>query len=115
MSYTMQTELMSTYQAVYNHDQQVRDYYDQPAQEGPGKYEGERLALRLAHEDGYCDDDFGDVQAIWFYGRVLFDDCPFIVCFVENSDGFVTEISNSEFEAAEADYIEQCELEEEDM
>ena len=114
MSYAMQLELMSTYHGIYNHDQHQRDYYDQ-AVGTLGKFEGERYGLAVAYNlscEGFEDDSFGSVQDIGYFSRVTFDEAPFIVCFVEDSQGFVTEISNREFEDAEHDYIEMCEAEE---
>lgn len=102
---------------TFNHDAHVRDWYDQPASDFPGKFEGERRAVALAHEmslNGFVHDDFGDVQSIGYYARVLFDEAPFIVCFCEDSQGFVSELSCNEYEAKHAEYVEECESESED-
>ena len=75
----------------------------------PGKFEGERACVRLAHErslEGFAHDDF-----YWrddYYARVLFDASPWIVCFREDAEtGFVRELTNSQYEAASADYQEE--------
>ena len=35
-----------------------------------------------------------------YYCRVLFNEAPFIVCFLEDNLGFITEITNNEYESA---------------
>ena len=100
----------------YNHDAHVREYYDQKCT-GWGKFEGERLAVYAAHEmsmNGFVHDDFGSVDEWYgYYCRVIFDDCPFIVCFREDNLGFVHEISSEDYEAAHAEYVEWLEREDE--
>lgn len=92
------------------YDQHVRCYYDQPAnnfeQFSSSKFEGEIVALAVAFNaslEGFQHDDFGNVDQNGYYCRVLFDDCPWIVCFVEDSNGFVTQVSNEVYEAAQAE------------
>lgn len=78
-----------------------------------GKFEGERVAVFMAHAaslDG-TGESFGDVNEGGFFCRVLFDASPHLVCFVETESGFVREITNSEYEAAHADHVEQSEQE----
>lgn len=97
------------------HDEHVRAYYDQPI-EGHGRFEGERRALAQAYElslGGFAHDDFGGVNEYGaFYARVVFNDCPYIVCFVEDANGFVSEITCDEFEGAFQDYVEWAEQQE---
>ena len=97
-------------------DQHVRAYYDQPANDfeeyASSRFEGETVALAKAYQvslDGFADDEFGDVDEGGFFARVLFDACPFIVCFCVDSQGFVSEIDNREYEAIWAQYIEESE------
>jgi hypothetical protein len=78
----------------------------------PGKFQGERVAVRMAYDldaEGFSQDAFGEADAGGYFARVLFDESPHIVCFVVNSDGFVTEITNSEFEAYWAQHVEETE------
>lgn len=80
-----------------------------------GKFEGERVAVFMAYQrslDGFAQDSFGDSSEGGFYARVMFDASPHIVCFVETESGFVREVTNAQFEAANADYIEQLEQDE---
>jgi hypothetical protein len=101
---------------AYNNDAHVRDYYDLKCT-GWGKFEGERLAVQVAHErslEGFIHDDFGSVDEGDYYCRVLFDDCPFIVCFREDAVGFVHELTSEAYEAAHAEYVERHEREDED-
>lgn len=100
--------------AIVEHDQHVRAYYDQPANDfeafASSKYEGESIALAVAHErslHGMAYDEFGSVQEGGFYARVLFDHAPFIVCLKEDEQGFVSEITNEAFEVARAEFDEQ--------
>lgn len=98
-------------QPTFNHDAHVRAWYDQPSF-SPGKFQGERRAVERAYEsslNGFIHDDYGSVDDIGYHARVLFDDVPFIVCFVEDSQGFVSELSNSEYESRHAAYVEECE------
>lgn len=92
----------------FNADAHARAWYDEPATEHPGKFQGERRAVAVAHETSLngCSESFGESEGFGFYGRVLFDDAPFLVCFREDSNGFVTEITNEQYEAADAEYIE---------
>ena len=92
----------------FNHDSHVRAWYDEPC-EGLGKFEGERRAVETAYEmslNGFVHDDFGSVQDVGYHARVLFADAPFIVCFRENGDGFVSEMSSEAYELAHIDYVE---------
>lgn len=98
---------------IYNHDSHVRAYYDQRLTGIVGghnsKFFSERRAVLAAWEkslDGFAYDDFGDVNEGGYYARVLFDECPFIVCFREDEQGFVTEVSPNDYEAIWAHYIE---------
>ena len=97
---------------IYNLDQHVRDWYAQIVT-GLGKFEGETRATKLAYEcmlNGFQYDDFGDiVDGCGYYCRVLFDEAPFIVCFWEDSQGFVRELTNEAYEQAFQDYVEACE------
>jgi hypothetical protein len=100
---------------AYNHDAHVRDYYDQPVLDS-SKFAGQRRAVLAAYEmslNGFVHDDFGDVDTWGYHARVLFNDCPFIVCFREDSQGFVDELESSEYEAVWAEYVEQSENEDE--
>ena len=100
----------------YNADAHVRVYYDQKCS-GWGKFEGERLAVQVAYErslEGFIHDDFGDSEGFGYFCRVLFDDCPFIVCFREDSQGFIHEVDPKDYEQIWVYYIEECEQEEED-
>lgn len=85
-----------------------------------GKFEGERKALQIAYEnslDGGCD-DFGDVDGFGYYCASFYKDenigADINVWFVVNSQGFVTEISESEYNAAEVEYEAMLEEEEGD-
>lgn len=74
-----------------------------------GKFQGERVAVRMAYEralEGFAHDDFGTSENVGYHARVLFDGSPHIVCFHETSDGFVIEIDNSTYEARFADWVE---------
>lgn len=101
----------------FQHDNHVRDYYDQP-DDTSSKFTGERRAVVEAYAmmlNGFIHDDFGSsTDGAGYYCRVTFEQCPFIVCFVEDTQGFVTELSCSEYEAAHADYVERSEEEEEE-
>jgi len=86
--------------------QHVKDYYDQPASDYAGRYEGERLALRIAHEislDGGCD-NFESVQELGYYCKVPFE--GFTVYFCEDEQGFISEISEEDYNEAEKEYEE---------
>jgi len=99
---------------IYNHDAHVRAWYDVPELHY-SKFIGQTRAVRLAHEtslSGFFHDQFGDANEGGYYCRVLFQEAPFIVCFVEDSQGFVTELSSDEYEAAWAEWVEVCEAEE---
>lgn len=99
------------------HDSHVRAWYDQK-DHSPGKFEGETRALRLAYEtamEGFASDDFGgDDQGANYCARVMFDAYPFIVCFEQLSNGFVRELTNSQYEALWAQSVEDAEEQEED-
>lgn len=93
-------------QPVFNHDAHVRDYYDL-REMGYGKFEGERRAVKAAYDmmlNGFVHG---------YYCRVTFEDCPFLVCFMEDEQGFVHELTNDEYEAAHNEYIEDNEEEDE--
>lgn len=97
----------------YQHDEHVRLYYDQPANNFEKYYSskfegGQTVAVAVAYEESLngCYDDFVDVNEGGFYCRVLFDQCPYIVCFKQDEQGFITEISNGEYELAWLQYIE---------
>ncbi len=97
---------------IYNHDAHVRDYYDLRDIGIHGKFEGERLAVEKAYLrslDGFIHDDFGSVDEGGYYCRVLFEECPFIVCFVEDSQGFIKEVDCHEYESIWAQWIEDNE------
>lgn len=97
----------------YNHWAHVRSYYDQPADQG-SKFMGARLAVYAAYKrnmEGSGHDDFGSVDELGYYARVCFAECPFIVCFREDSQGFVTEVDCNDYEAIWAQYIENIWLE----
>src|SRR5690554_5076171 len=67
----------------------------------PGKFEGERLALKMAYEaslEGNLDEEFGSVQENGYYCRVYLKGLEEPICFMENEYGFIFEISNEEFE-----------------
>jgi hypothetical protein len=92
----------------FNHDSHVRAWYDQPLK-GLGKFEGERRAVEEAYKssmNGFVHDDFGSVEDVGYHARVLFDGAPFIVCFRESGDGFVSEMTNEAYELAHIDYVE---------
>jgi hypothetical protein len=95
-------------QPAYNHDAHVRLYYDQRLKDN-SKFWCERRAVLAAYErsmEGFIHDDFGHVNEGGYYCRVLFDECPFIVCFREDEQGFVTEVTPRDYEAIWAHYIE---------
>ena len=82
---------------------------------GPGKFQGQRVAVQLAYDamlDGMQHDDFGESEGMGYHCRVLFDGSPHIVCFVEDSQGFVTEITCDQYEVAFQDWAEASEQEE---
>jgi hypothetical protein len=86
------------------HNEHAKDYYNLPNQ-GPGKFEGERQAVRIAYDvslDGCCE-DFGDAD-FGYYCQVNFEEYPGTVYFWENSQGFVTEIDKNQYLAARHDY-----------
>jgi hypothetical protein len=93
----------------YNHDQHVRAYYDE-IMPGFGKFAGERRAVEAAYVKmlcGFVHDDFGNsVDGAGYYARVLFEEAPFIVCFVECQSGFVFELSNEQYELEFQGYME---------
>ena len=92
----------------FNHDSHVRAWYDQPCKEA-GKFEGERRAVEAAYDmslAGFAHDDFGSEGDAGYHARVLFAEAPFIVCFRESCDGFVSEMSNEAYEMAHIDYVE---------
>jgi hypothetical protein len=73
---------------------------------GLGKFEGERKAVVYAYEaslDGWAD-TFGDSETFGFYAYVDLGEPIGVVCFVQNSQGFVSEISESEFNAAQVEW-----------
>lgn len=105
-------------QPNYNHDAHVRQYYDMNIRHFPehplnsSKFGGERLAVALAYErnnNGFGHDDFGSVDEGGYYARVCFAECPFIVCYKEDNQGFVTEVDCDDYEAIWAQYIEDNE------
>ena len=95
-----------------NHDNHVRAYYDEILP-GFGKFAGERRAVEAAYVQmlcGFVHDDFGDgVDGNGYYARVLFNEAPFIVCFVECPSGAVFELSNEQYELAFQEYTEEQE------
>lgn len=106
-----------TSQPTYKHDAHVRLYYDQPARKG-SKFSGQRLAVYAAYQmslNGFAHDEFGSVQAQGHYTRVCFDECPFIVCFHEDCQSFVTEVDCQHYEQIWAQYIEETEDTEEGL
>jgi hypothetical protein len=80
----------------------------------PGKFEGERQAVSMAYQamlEGAAVDYFGDTADIGFYCRVTFEGAPHIVCFVIDSLGFVSEVSNELYELRWLEHVEALELE----
>jgi hypothetical protein len=92
--------------AQYN--QHVQDYYNL-TEPGCGKFEGERLAVRIAYNASLegMGDDFGDMNAQGYYCKVDFEEYPFTIYFWVNSQGFVTEITKAGYLAAQHEY-ETC-------
>lgn len=68
----------------------------------PGKFQGERQAVRLAYEaslDG-CGEEFGSVGEVpTFHCRIDLGKPIGVVCFYVTNDGFVIECSERDFEA----------------
>jgi hypothetical protein len=78
-------------------------------QTSPGKFQGERMAVAAAYDvlgNGFADEDFGDSGTFGYYAKVTLDceDGETIVYFVENSQGFVFEITRQQYEAARDDW-----------
>jgi hypothetical protein len=94
------------------HNSHVIAYYSQPYPYF-GKFEGERLALVKAYEnslDGCCE-SFGDCETVGFYCAAYAGELE--IYFVEDSQGFVTELNASQYAKAETAYEAMLEESEE--